>query len=90
MTTTDTATTEVASTEGATTVRLNRALYMQQAIRDAATTFADFAGFTISRDGEYYAVAIRDIDPDVDGDVVAEFCNFALANTAARKRSKKA
>lgn len=72
------------------TVRLHRTLYMQQAIRDAATTFADFAAFTITRDGEHYAVTLRDIDPDADGDVVAEFCNFALVNTAARKRSKKA
>lgn len=86
----DTTATAAVPIDGATIVRLNRALYMQQAIRDAATTFADFAGFTISRDGDYYAVAIRDIDADVEGDVVAEFCNFALANTAARKRSKKA
>lgn len=72
------------------TVRLHRTLYMQQAIKEAATTFADFASFTIARDGEYYAVTLRDIDADADGDVVAEFCNFALVNTAARKRSKKA
>lgn len=72
------------------TVRLHRTLYMQQAIKEAASTFADFASFTIARDGEYYAVTLRDIDADVEGDVVAEFCNFALVNTAARKRSKKA
>jgi hypothetical protein len=71
-------------------VKLHRTLYMQQAVKDAATTFADFAAFAISRDGDYYAVDIKDIDPDVDGDVVAEFCNFALANTAARKKTKKA
>ncbi len=71
-------------------VRLHRTLYMQQAIRDAAETFADFASFAIARDGEYYAVTIADIDADADGDVVAEFCNFALYNTASRKRSKKA
>ena len=72
----------------ATTVRLNRALYMQQAVRDAAETFADFARFAITRKGEYYEVAISEIDADVDGDVVAEFCNHALANTMARKRKK--
>ncbi len=71
-------------------VKLHRTLYMQQAVKEAATTFADFASFAIKRDGDYYAVDIRDIDPDVDGDVVAEFCNFALANTASRKKSKKA
>jgi phosphoribosylformylglycinamidine (FGAM) synthase PurS component len=72
----------------ATTVQLNRALYMQQAVRDAAETFADFARFAITRKGEYYEVAISEIDADVDGDVVAEFCNHALANTMARKRKK--
>lgn len=72
----------------ATTVQLNRALYMQQAVRDAAETFADFARFAITRKGEYYEVAISEIDADVEGDVVAEFCNHALANTMARKRKK--
>ena len=72
----------------ATTVQLNRALYMQQAVRDAAETFADFARFAITRKGEYYEVAVSEIDADVDGDVVAEFCNHALANTMARKRKK--
>ena len=70
------------------TIKLHRTLYMQQAIKDAATTFADFAAFAIKRDGDYYAIEIKDIDPDVEGDVVAEFCNFALANTAARKKKK--
>ena len=69
-------------------VKLHRSLYMQQAIKDAASDFADFATFSIQRDGDYYAVAISDIDTDVDGDVVAEFSNFALANTAARKKKK--
>lgn len=71
-----------------TTVRLHRALYMQQAIRDTAGEFADFASFEIKREGEHYAVTLRDIAEDVDGDVVAEFCNHALINTAARKRKK--
>ena len=71
------------------TVKLHRTLYMQQAVKEAATTFADFAAFSIKRDGDYYTVDIKDIDADVEGDVVAEFCNFALANTAGRKRAKK-
>ncbi len=70
------------------TVLLHRALYMQQAIKQAAETFADFASFAISRQGAHYAVAIADIDPEADGDVVAEFCNFALYNTMQRKRKK--
>lgn len=69
-------------------VRLHRALYMQQAIKEAAGTFADFAGFKIVRDGQHYAVTISDIDADVEGDVVAEFCNFALHNTMQRKKKR--
>ena len=72
------------STDG--TVKLHRALYMHHAITDAATTFADFASFAVRREGDYYVVDIRDIDGDVEGDVVAEFCNFALANTAVRRK----
>lgn len=73
-----------------TIVRLHRGLYMLQAVKQAATDFADFATFQIARDGDHYAVSITDIDPDTDGDVVAEFVNFALIHTAARKRKKAA
>ena len=69
-------------------VKLHRALYMQQAIKDAAETFADFASFAVKRDGGHYAVAISDVAADADGDVIAEFCNFALFNTMQRKRKK--
>ena len=69
-----------------TTVLLHRALYMQQAIKDAAETFADFASFKIRREGAHYAVDVTDIDAEADGDVVSEFCNFALHNTILRKK----
>ena len=68
------------------TVRLHKSMYMQQAIRDAVRTFEDFATFELKRDGDHYTVAIRDVDPDVDGDIVGEFCNFALVNTIERQR----
>lgn len=77
-----------AATKPTALVKLHRALYMQQAIKDAANDFADFATFSVSREGDYYAVKISEIDTDVDGDVVAEFSNFALANTASRKKKK--
>ena len=69
------------------TVKLHRALYQRDAIDDAAATFADFAAFTVRSDGNYYVVDVADIDREVEGDVVAEFCNFALANTAVRRRT---
>jgi hypothetical protein len=71
-----------------TTVRLNRGLYAQEAIAEAAATFADFASFAVRPEGEHFVVDVTDINRDVEGDVVAEFCNFALANTAvSRKRT---
>jgi hypothetical protein len=69
------------------TLTLHRALYAHDAITDAAATFADFAAFTVRPEGEHYVVEVRDIDAEVDGDVVAEFCNYALANTAIRRKS---
>jgi len=69
------------------TVKLHRALYVEEAIADAAATFADFAAFAVQSDGEHFVVDVTDINRDVDGDVVAEFCNFALANTAIRRKS---
>ena len=69
------------------TVRLHRALYTEEAITEAAATFAGFASFTVRADGEHHVVEVSAIARDVDGDVVAEFCNFALANTARRQRS---
>ena len=72
------------------TVKLHRALYAHDAITDAAETFADFASFALRTDGEHYVVDLSDISADVEGDVVAEFCNFALANTAVRRKSSHA
>jgi len=69
------------------TVRLHRALYAEDAIREAAATFAAFGSFTVRTDGEHHVVDVTAIARDVDGDVVAEFCNFALANSARRRRS---
>jgi hypothetical protein len=73
----------------AATVKLHRALYTQRAIEEAATTFADFAAFAVRRDGDHYVVDVTDINTDADGDVVAEFCNFALANTAIGIKSSQ-
>ena len=70
----------------AVTVKLHRTLYMQQALQEAGQAFAELASFEIVRDGEYYAVHIADIDAEVEGDLVAEFCNHALVHTWNRKR----
>lgn len=69
------------------TVKLHRGLYSHDAITDATTTFADFASFTVRPEGEHFVVEVSDINRDVEGDVVAEFCNFALANTAVQRKS---
>jgi len=65
------------------TVKLHRTLYVQEGVTAAAAAFADFASFDVREDGDYYVVDVRDINRDVEGDVVAEFCNFALANSAS-------
>ena len=72
------------------TVRLHRGLYTEDAIAEAAETFAGFASFAVRADGEHHVVEVSDIARDVNGDVVAEFCNFALANSARRLRSNHA
>ena len=71
----------------AATIRLHRALYVEEAITEAAATFAGLASFAVRADGEHYIIDVTDIARDVDGDVVAEFCNFALSNTARLQRS---
>jgi hypothetical protein len=71
-------------------VRLHRALYAEDAIRRAAETFTDFAAFAVRADGEHWLVDVSEIDQEVEGDVVAEFCNFALANTAIRRKKSNA
>lgn len=70
------------------TVRLHKSLYAAEAIRDAADTFGDFAAFAVRSEGEHFVVDLANIDRNVDGDVVAEFCNFALANTALRTKNQ--
>lgn len=74
------------TTASETEIRLHKAAYMAQAIRDAMKIFADFARFEVARDGDYYVVRASDIDPEIDGDLVGEFCNFALVHTIERKR----
>jgi hypothetical protein len=69
------------------TVKLHKALYAAEAIRDAADTFRDFAVFTVRSESEHFVVDLTEIDRNVEGDVVAEFCNFALANTALRAKN---
>jgi hypothetical protein len=77
-------------TTGATdtvTVRFHQALYTHDAIQEAAVTFEGFASFAVRTDGDHHVVDVTDITRDVDGDVVAEFCNFALANSARGRRT---
>jgi len=69
------------------TVKLHRTLYGEQAISEAAATFGDFATFTVHPEGDHYVVDVSDIDGEVQGDVVAEFCNFALANAALQRKT---
>jgi hypothetical protein len=69
------------------TVRLHHALYTEDAIREAAATFAELASFAFRSDGEHHVVDVSGIARDVGGDVVAEFCNFALANSARGRRT---
>jgi hypothetical protein len=78
----------MSSTSGASaaTVKLHRALYAHEAITEAADTFADFAAFAVRAEGDHFLVDVSEISRDVEGDVVAEFCNFALANTAVRRK----
>ena len=73
-----------------TTVKLHRALYAHDAIADAAASFGDFASFALRIDGEHFVIDVSDIDRNVEGDVVAEFLNFALANTAVRRKNAHA
>ncbi len=72
------------------TVRFHRSLYTEEAIAEAAATFAELATFAVRTDGDHHIVDVSGIARDVDGDVVAEFCNFALANSARGRRSDHA
>jgi hypothetical protein len=66
------------------TVKLHRALYAREAIAEAAAAFDGFATVAVEDDGDYHVLRIADINREVDGDVVAELCNFALAHSAGR------
>jgi hypothetical protein len=73
----------------AVTVKLHRTLYTRQAIEEAAAAFDGFATFSVDRDGDHYVINVTDINRDVEGDVVAEFCNFSLANTASQQAGRR-
>ena len=78
------------SATDAVTVRFHQTLYTAEAIAEAAATFDGFASFAVRADGDHHVVDVTDINRNVDGDVVAEFCNFALANSARGRRSADA
>ena len=80
----------MASDADTVTVRFHRSLYTEEAIKEAAETFGGLATFAIRTDGEHHVVDLSAISRDVDGDVVAEFCNFALANSARVQRGNHA
>lgn len=67
-------------------VRLHREIYAEEAIGEAAATFADYAKFALRANGDHYVVDLTEIDTEVEGDVVAEFCNFALAHSASMRK----
>jgi len=69
------------------TVRLHKSLYLPAALREAARDFAELATFTFARDGDWHVVTLAPTVP-AQGDIAGEFCNFALARTATRKRRK--
>ena len=72
------------------TLRLHSELYVESAVREAAETFADFADFAFGNDAQHHIVEVSNIDADTDGDVAAEFCNFALANSALLRKNQRA
>lgn len=80
-------TSSISATSNRATVKLHKGLYAAEAIRDATDTFSDFAVFTVHAESEYFVVGLTEIDREVEGDVAAEFCNFALANTALRSKN---
>jgi hypothetical protein len=79
-----------ASDADTVTIGFHQSLYTAQAIEEAAETFAGLATFAVRTEGDHHIVEISAIARDVDGDVVAEFCNFALANSARGQRSSNA
>lgn len=66
------------------TLRLHNYLYSEPAISEAIATFADFATFEIRSEDDHYVVDISNVSTEVEGDVIGEFCNFALANSITR------
>lgn len=75
------------NTANSASLKLHKKLYMQQAVREAVRTFEDYATLKMTTEGAHYVVSISDIDPDVDGDLAGELCNFALVGTIERKRN---
>ncbi len=71
-------------------IKLHREIYAEEAIADAAATFEGYAHFAVKPEGDHFVVEMSDIESEVEGDVVAEFCNFVLANSAVIRRGSHA
>ena len=62
-------------------IRLHRKLYTHPSVEAAKTAYKDLAVISIETEGEYYVLTFEEIDPDVEEMILAEFANYALAET---------
>jgi hypothetical protein len=66
---------------------LSRSLYLPEAVEAAVQAYAELATFEVDLEGADIAIAISDIDPDVEDVLVDEFCNHVLGETISRTRA---
>ena len=59
-------------------IKFNCRLYTTKAIRQSIVRYSDFADFSLAKKGNYYQVAIANINKDVTDIMKDEFCNFVL------------
>lgn len=66
----------------------HKKIYPAQAVKLAATAFAEVAKVTVTRDGNYTLVDLESGNPAEDAEYLGEFENFVLGETISMRGVK--
>ncbi|MFA6193337.1 MAG: HxsD-like protein [Parcubacteria group bacterium] len=60
-------------------VKLNRKIYVREAIEQAIKDYKGLAGFRLSEKGKYYLISIKPKENGTQDVIEREFCNYILS-----------
>jgi len=63
------------------TIKFDKRIYKQKAIRLAMQAYQELAVFNLSQKGKHFQVELRDVNKDIKDTIKDEFANYVLSLT---------